>query len=329
MDWIKRNYDQFILALIALLLLVLSGLLIYSAIGFEKVFSGIEGQVVHNNTIPPVGMSDLQDATANLQKASRWDRTPDQGSLFISIPYVVVSGTLIDPSTPDSPPLHPPVPNKWILAHNLNILDNNVLNEDPDGDGFSNLDEWKNLKGDGSDATDPNDPKSHPAYYTKLRLIQYIKQPFRLALNAWDGDSKKPDSLDFQINTVDVQQPSQFRKIGEMIEGTKFKVISFEEKHQVNPQTGSTDDVSELTVQNTESGDNVILVLGKIANSPDSYADFRYLWNNTEFKVHKEKEFVLLPDADLRYKLIDITESDALIQTPTKEQVRVPRLEQP
>ena len=326
MVWIKRNYDQFILALVALVLLVLSGFIVTQAVSFQQTFVGIKSPVVHHNEIPQVDMSSLQQAAAAIQNPAKWDLDPNQGSLFVSTPYIArADGTLSDPSK-DRTPLHPPVPNKWIIEHKLDILDNNVLNEDPDGDGFTNLDEWKGLKGDGSDSTDPNDPKSHPPYYTKLKLAQYIKQPFRLLFNAYDGDVKKADSLTFQINTVDIRQPSQFVKIGDVIAGTKFKVIKFEFKEVMNPSTQVNSDVSELTVQNAETGDNVVLVMEKIVDSPDSYALFRYLWNNTQFEVKKNKEFVLLPETTLRYKLIDIKEGEALIQTPTGQQVRVPHL---
>jgi hypothetical protein len=110
-----------------------------------------------------------------------------------------------------------------------------------------------------------------------------------------------------------------------VINGTKFKVVSFRYNDVPNPATGITRDVSELTVQNTESGDDVALVLETIVDSPDSYALFNYLWADKQFKVKKGKEFVLLPEASLRYKLIDITEDEALIQTPTGQQVRIPR----
>jgi hypothetical protein len=136
---------------------------------------------------------------------------------------------------------------------------------------------------------------------------------------------KKPETMTFQINTVDVQQPSQFVKIGDMIAGTKFKVLGFQFKEVPNPSTGITRDVSELTVQNTESGDNVTLVLEEIVNSPDSYALFNYLWANKQFQVKLHKEFVLLPEASLRYKLVDINEDWVLIQIPTGEKIRIPR----
>ena len=328
MDWIKRNYDQFILALVSVGLLVLSGFLISSAIAFQGVFAGIRGEVIHHNEIPPVDMSGLQDAVNAVQTPGTWEVSDTEGSLFVSVPYIVVNGLPVDTRN-SLTPLHPPVPNKWINAHKLDILDNNILNEDPDGDGFTNLEEWRNLKGDGTDSSDPQDAKSHPPYYTKLRLVQFIKQPFRLQMEAYDGDVKKPETMSFQIKTLDVNQPSQFRKIGEMIEGTKFKVIKFMYKSVPDPGTGGERDVSELTVENTENGDNVILVLEETANSPDSYALFRYLWNNSGIEVKKGREFVLLPDADLRYKLIDIKETQALIQTPSGQQVRVPHLDEP
>jgi hypothetical protein len=327
MDWIKRNYDQFILALVALLLLALSGLLINSAIGFQQTFAGIKGEVIHHNEIPKVDIKSVQDGAESIKNPAKWVTTPDEGSFFISIPYIVVSGTLVDPRT-SVVMLHPPVPNKWILDHHLDILDNNILSEDPDGDGFSNLDEYKGVKGDGSDSTDPNDKNSHPPYYTKLRLVKYIQVPFRLLFNAYDGDINHPETLDFQINTIDINQPSQFLKIGDQIAGTKFKIIKFASKHEVDPSTQTDTDVSELTVQNTESGDNVVLVLGKEANSPDSYALFSYLWNTSQFQVKLGKQFALPPETSLRYNLIDIKADHALIQTPTNEKVTVPLVDQ-
>lgn len=328
MDWIKHNYDQFILALVALLLVVLSAFIISNAVHFQEIFAGIRGQVFHNNQIPPVDMSGIQQAVEAVQNPAKWEWNPDtEGSLFISTPYIAQGDELIDPRK-SLTPLHPPVPNKWIIDNGLDILDNNVLNEDPDGDGFTNLDEYLGVKGDGSDSTNPQDPKSHPPYWTKLKLVQYIKVPFRLLFNAWDGEAKKPETLQFQINTVDVHQPTQFVKIGDVIGGTKFKVMKFEEKEVTNPSTGATQDVSELTVQNTETADNVVLILEKIVNSPDSYALFRYLWNNTQFQVKLHKEFALLPEATLRYRLDSIKEDEATVHTPSGEEIKIPLLNQ-
>ncbi len=326
MNWIKRNYDQFSLGVVALILLGLSGYLISNAMSFQELFEGIKGQAIHHNNVPPVDMSGIQGAQDAMQNPANWSPGADEGSLFVSVPYVVVSGSLENPDTKNARPLHPPVPNRWVTEHHLNIFDNNILNEDPSGTGFSVLDDYLNVKGDGSDSLDPNDKGVHPPYYTKLKLVKYIKVPFRLILKSWTGKPANPETLDFQINTVDVNDATKFVKIGDAIEGTKFKVISFQEKYLTDPGTGGQKDVSELTVQNTVTGENIILVLDLVADSPDSYAQFEYLWNSSQLVVKKGQEFHLPPESNLTYKLIDITDTKAQIQLPTGQTVWVPLL---
>jgi len=333
MNWIKQNYDQFILGIVALLLCAVSGYLIYSAFGFQQIFAGIQAQVYHNNNVPPVDSTDIQTAAAALKQPATWDLTDTEGSLFLSIPYIVSPDgtTLVDVRTSQTP-LRPPVPNKWLINNKLDILDNNILNEDPDNTGFTVLDDYKNVKGDGSDSIDPQDKSQHPPYWTKLRLLQFIRQPFQILFEAYDGDVNKPNDIQFQINTLNFNQPTQFLKIGDTIAGPKpFKLIKFEHKTLMNQSTQSEDDVSELTIQNTQNGDTVVMVLNKPADSPDSYANLRYLWNNTDFQVKKGQDFALLPEStatnNIRYKLIDITDTQALIQTPAGQQVKVPLLQ--
>jgi hypothetical protein len=323
MNWVKTNYDQAILAFFALVLLGVSGWIINNAMHFQDMFAAIQEKVVPNNSIPPIDLSNIDSAKNQVANPTLWNMNEDEGSIFISEPYIAKGDTLINPKK-DPNPIHPPVPNKWIIENHLDILDGNVLNEDPDGDGFTNLDEWMGTKGDGSDASNPNDKASHPPYYTKLKLAQYIRQPFRLLFASYDGTQAKLAEMDFQINTLDVNQPSQFVHVGDMIAGTKFKVMGFALKNKHDTSTDSDIDVSELTVQNTETGDNVVLVLNETANSPDSYAQFNYLWGSPEnFSVKKGKEFALPPETTLRYILIDITDDNAVIQTPDKKQVTI------
>ena len=79
MDWIKKNYDQFILGLVALLLLVLSGLLINSAIGFQQTFDIIKDKVSPNNTVPPVDMSGGEQSGSSVSNPAKWTSQPGQG----------------------------------------------------------------------------------------------------------------------------------------------------------------------------------------------------------------------------------------------------------
>jgi len=310
MDWIKKNSEKFVLLLVSLALLAVSVLLIFNSRSFLATFEGLKAAVPENHNVPPLDVKPLEDAKTVLLKPGSWGA--HKGSLFVSRRYILKDGVLIDPFAEDSKiQLHPPVPNEWFNKNNLDITDPDILMEDADGDGFTNLDEY--LAG-----TDPLDKNSHPAYTTKLKLLKFIKVPFRLIFNA------RPDADSFQINTLDVNQPSQILKIGDQIKGTKFKLIKFEEKSLTN-SNGVVEDHSELTIQNTDTQAQVVLVYNQQADSPDSYAVFKYLWNNTQFTVRKDQIFSLKPDDDVKYKLIDITDTQAVIQdTKTQEKTTIP-----
>ena len=73
---------------------------------------------------------------------------------------------------PENTQVHPPVPNEWFERFNLPIQDADVLEQDPDGDGFTNLDEWQG-------GTDPTNKDSHPDYLTKLHLVSATEEQFR------------------------------------------------------------------------------------------------------------------------------------------------------
>src|SRR6202012_4333078 len=145
--------------------------------------------------------------------------------------------------------------------------DPSVPFQDADKDGFTNEDEFRA-------GTDPNNKDDHPPYYSKLFLAKFIKVPLRLVLNAYDGAPKrdKPDKFSFQIDTIDLKQPSEFLKLGEMVPNTKFKLEKFEYKTAFNPKTEDQEEVSELTLIATDTGDKIVLIYNKVTDSPDVLA---------------------------------------------------------
>jgi hypothetical protein len=165
---------------------------------------------------------------------------------------------------------------------------------------------------------------SQRKYWTQLRLVRHIEQPFRFAFTAYDGNAEKPESLVFQVTAIDVNQPSQFVKIGDIIAGTEFKVAKFEDK--LDPRSFGYGDLSRLILLKIDTGETVVLVLNKVTDFPNSYALFRYLGNNTEFPVKKDAQFVLPPKGTDRYRLINVTDSEAIIATPAGQEVNVPHL---
>ncbi len=333
MDWIKKNYHQLLLGLAALALLSSAGLIVLKSNTFGERFASARVVPPRSQEIPPLEMGAVSAAAKAIDSPPRWLPAEGAGSLFVSAPYLLDTNSkqIRRPGGPNSF-THRPVPDDWILKNNLNLLSMTVLDEDPDKDGFSNLDEYlggvRNAAEQKYPSTDPNDPNSHPAYYTKLFLQQFLSVPFRLRFDAYDGDLKKDkiEAFTFQVNTRDLGGKTQFVKIGDAIVGTKFKVQMFERKTRLNQTTGVEQDISELTLLNVETDAPIQLVLNEEKNFPDSYAVFSYRWPSppTAIRVQKLKEFVLKPEVGVRFNLLDVNANGALIQVPSGSTYTVP-----
>jgi hypothetical protein len=193
---------------------------------------------------------------------------------------------------------------EWLEQFGLPIPEADVLNKDPDSDGFTNLDEWQGH-------TNPTDKNSHPDYVTKLKLKSATEEPFRIMFSSWVGDT-------YGLNTIDLKEPTQFLRIGQTIKGTRFKVVKFTEKYQKN-QYGTDVDLSELMLEHEETKAQLTLVKEKIAVSPESVATFIYTWGGRrEFQVRKDQEFSLKPEERIKYKLVDVQPPKAVIANTQK-----------
>ena len=171
-----------------------------------------------------------------------------------------------------------------------------------------------------------NPPNGAP--YTKLFLAKVIEIPFRLLWRGYDGDPKKnkPEAMSFQVDTIDMRQPSAFLKLGDMVPGTRFKLLKFEPKGTHAPNA-EEEDVSELTLVNVDTGKKLLLVLNRIANAPELTAVFAYERSMPAqmISVKKNQDFVLRPEVDEahRYKLLDVNDAEAVIRLPSGEFYKV------
>jgi hypothetical protein len=321
MDWIKTNSEKFALLLLSVVLLAVACLLFFNEQHFIASFDDLKKAPFESNKMPALETKSIEASQDSLAKPSIWDFDKDtQGWLFFSQPYFVVEnpppfGSLKTFSASDI--TYPPVPNSWLLKYKLDLLDPNILSEDADGNGFSNLEKY-------IFKIDPTDKSAHPPYVTKLFLEKYAPIPFRLLFKG------KPDADTFQIDMIDTRQPTQFVKMGDQIENTKYKLVDYKEKNFPDPDTGMEKDVSELTLQNTETNAKVVLVIDKPTDDPTSFGLFEFLWNGkTEIRVKLGDNFTLKPEPDVTYKLIDIDATHATIQNlKTNEEINIPLYKQ-
>jgi len=54
----------------------------------------------------------------------------------------------------------------------------------------------------------------------------------------------------------------------------------------------------------------------KVTDSPDSYALFEYEFTGKDIQVKKLQQFLLLPEKDVLYTLVDVKEGQAVIKLP-------------
>ena len=301
MDWLRTHYERVALIAAAAFLLLCSIFVWQTTVQFNTEFTALQTAPPPKNASPPARAVELDAALKKLDQPPQWTFGGRSG-LFVPEKHFIGANGL--PATLQTTEVHPPVPNEWLEQFGLPIAEADVLNQDPDKDGFNNLDEWQGH-------SNPTDKNSHPDYVTTLKLKSAREEPFRLMFSSWVGDT-------YAINAIDLKEPTQFLKKGDTIKGTRFKIVKFTEKYQKN-QYGTDVDLSELALEHEETKAQLTLVKEKIAVSPESVATFVYTrGERREFQVRKDQEFSLKPEEQIKYKLIDVQPAKAVIVNTQK-----------
>jgi hypothetical protein len=295
-DWLKANYELAVLAAAAVLLLISALAIWWSAIQFNNRLIAPLTIAPKTASQPPVAV-ELDRAAEHFEKPLQWKGSV-RSSLFVPEKHFIGPDGM--PATLRNTQVHAPVPNEWFEKYSLAIEDADALEQDPDKDGFTNLDEWQGN-------TDPTNAQSHPDYITKLHLVSATEEPF-----AYIFASRTKDK--FGINSIDETEATQFLKVGDVIRGTDFKIVKFTEKKERN-KYGMKADMSELLLEHQGSHAQVMLVKGQVATSPQSVATFVYTWGGRkEFEVRKDQEFPLATaEGNRTYKVIDVRPEKAVI----------------
>lgn len=168
MSWFSKNYEK---AALGGAVAVALG---FAYMGWSK-FGSVEvdfgaGLTGHGNNNTAVKDADLIPKTVASLKLDRASVQALDGEravdLFTGIPLFVSSAA---PDSPvdlvKDPPVHPPIPNTWWIDNRLDPGFADSPGRDPDGDGFSNLEEFLSK-------TDPNNAKSVPSLIAKLLYVK-------------------------------------------------------------------------------------------------------------------------------------------------------------
>ncbi|MEI8284124.1 MAG: Amuc_1099 family pilus-like system protein [bacterium] len=308
MDWAKKNYDTVILGVFTAVFVFNAAFLYFESSGFISSLPTASENTTNKSKATPAETTAIEEAKVITEKPFLWnEKSPsneesasnkERGNLFVSRLFILKGDKLIDPIEGQEQ-LHPPIANAWLIKFGLNYADANVKDQDADGDGFTNLEEY-NAK------SDPKNKVSTPPKFTKLRFLKFEQKPFMLVFKGNpDGEGKE-----FQINANNAR--TQFKKLNEKIDGAPYKIISYAPKK--GEKNGVPLDLSELTVENTETQVTIVLVVKKETNDPTSFGEFFNVLTNEKFRLQKGEEFTIKPDVNTKLKLIDISSTEAKIQ---------------
>ena len=187
--------------------------------------------------------------------------------------------------------------------------------QDSDGDGWTDAEEI-------AYGTDPHDPNSHPPLYTKLRMVKLDAQPFPVL---FDGVEGKKASISIQHGQM--SEPYVLA-VGARIPGESWKIAAIRPRKSVD-KSGTTIDVSELTLVNAESGEKLVLIKSMQANSPGGTAVLSLEGMDREVQVKEKQQFSLAPNDPDRYTVLDIRPTQVVLKVNGTGEVITVSMRQP
>jgi hypothetical protein len=332
MSWISNNYEKTAFGGAVVLALGLSFL------GWNKYGSVQEDFGPGSNT---GGRNDTGVAGAELttkaQQSLKLDHSWVQ-ALDDKRPVDLFTGIalFIHKNSPETPvdlikdaPVHPPIPNKWWLDNRIDPGFGDSPERDPDGDGYSNREEYEAK-------TDPNSPDSFPTLIAKLMYVKDESLAWVVRPGYGDGDR-------FPFTYEDSKKRTNKIPAGETVAAdalffptgvmkNRFKHLGKEVRKEMNKKTSSEEETTYVRFEDQRPNKK-----GVIYMVPEGLPDTRkndFIQydrsavfslealgkNGTEFKVEENTAFALPPDAPKKdYLLKKVTASSVTLEYPDSQ----------
>jgi hypothetical protein len=338
----KKSPEPIILAVALGVLALTAGLLAFFFPAWTDI-TGVPTTTPQGHSPPRMKEEDLKSGLAPWTSPINWGIPDDNHRLFISDGFLFYPSQYPDGNylakfdetarTPSG------VLISWYQKYGLDFTDPNVDREDPDGDGFSNIVEFKNevLKAadaDGSKSTSPLDPNSHPTFLSRLRMQNYDSRPFHIQFR---GHEVIDGVQYFQIALKDVpsEQQPRLKKVGDPLGVEDYIVGPYHESivTETDEKTGLVSPVDESTLELDKPAIDfkIILTYRKETDSPESTANFVMLMpgqENNVIKVPRGKTFSPPFMSGTTFLVIDANKDGAIVEKAgTKDKITVPLLD--
>ncbi|MFT4177203.1 MAG: thrombospondin type 3 repeat-containing protein [Luteolibacter sp.] len=357
MSWFQKNYEK---AAIGGGAVVALGLACLGWMQFNKVDVDFDSSLKgRGNNDPAVKGAELIPQTLSSMQLDRVMKPAEvdgrEIDLFAGVPLFIGKADTTKPvDLYKSEPIHPPIPNLWWLENKLDPGFADSPQRDPDGDGFSNLQEFEAK-------TDPNDSKSHPALVNKLKFVkdESVKWILRPGFESDGG---------FQFRYVEFQDGTDKQKAGPFpsevalpdalffvgaskalersdVSGdykNRFKFLSSEKRKVKNEKFGTEEDVTFVKVEDQRPNKK-----GQVYEIPAPLSESRAAeytnfdrkavlsleaigQEGKEFKIEEKTAFALPPDASEKSYFLQEVSPEAIVveySSPdgAKKTIKIPK----
>ena len=189
----------------------------------------------------------------------------------------------------------------WFKKYHLDLSDPKMLDADPDGDGFTNREEFLAN-------TDPTDPNSHPPYTDPSRFLhlkEYSEARLPITLEKIEGEKahlKRTDG-EGKIETV---------KAGDTVRGLPLKVLKIEARQDID-KNGQQVDLSQVTLEDSTTKEKFVLTGNLPAKTSASYVVLVSRDGKT-FKEHRGEVFTWPAEGGANFKVIDMSQDQVVLQ---------------
>ncbi len=308
MNWIQKNYERALLVFSAVLALLGSGWIIFKASSFGSRFMTDEPAL--REKLEPLSADAITEASRRVSAVPQWPINLDM-PLFSSTPFLVMNDKPSEPfrmRDAEGDKLRNPVTNIWLVDNDLDYTAIDVLEQDPDRDGYTNLDEFEA-------GTDPNSSLSKPGWETKLYYVERVEVPLTIKLNSFDNGTC---SVAFITQGADgaEQRRNEFLKIGTpsaRFEPGRFTIT--EVKNETVQRFGSPTQVAVALMtdaKNPRAG-KIRLEQGSLVPNPSYTAKFSYTLTAETFETKEGEDFELRQPAGMTITVEEISAEQAVI----------------
>ena len=323
MNFLKQCFDR-ILALIALLFVVVALFVLLAKIA--DIRKGIaEYQPIP--TPPPrvkrVDFGPVDQILTGIENPAGWQTNTHR---LFQPPLMVVDekGWPVVEAGGAGPEVNKQgIPVEWLKRYDLNFRNPNIGNEDTDGDGYTNFEEYFG-------ESNPVEAASTPSPANKLRVVEIYQKDFSYIFVGYSEG--QPGVYTVQLNHSGGK--TELLQINDTFGGGyKIKALNQKREKRFNAKLNQEveEDASTITIVD-KNGRDVILEKNRPGKTSEWFAKLLYLRDQKEFEINEGMEFELeknkfkiekiVPKREIDIKVGDVVVSSLSDKTTTTYELK-------